>query len=379
MKSPSRFFFALLFTIAAIASQAWSQATPPPQPLPRLVSPEVHADNTVTFRFRAPNAKEVLLGLEGTKAVPMEKDDRGVWSLTTAPLEPDFYGYWFAADGVGGLIDPVNPAVKPNLLNWQSVVHVPGPSSLPWEVNDVPHGVIHHHFYKSGIVGDQRDFYVYTPPLYNPRAKPGYPVLYLLHGFSDDATGWTAVGRANVIFDNLIAQGKVKPMLVVMPLGYGAPEIVSQGFHEDALRQRNFDKFTQALLTEVIPQVESTYHVIRNGNSRAIAGLSMGGSESLLTGLNHLDEFAWIGAFSSGGLPEDFSTEFPALDANANQQLRLLWVACGVDDSLIGTNRKFREWLKSKGVNHTDIETPGVHSWMVWRRNLANFAPLLFR
>jgi len=309
----------------------------------------------------------------------MEKDDRGVWSLTTAPLEPDFYGYWFAADGVGGLIDPVNPAVKPNLLNWQSVVHVPGPSSLPWEVNDVPHGVIHHHFYKSGIVGDQRDFYVYTPPLYNPRAKPGYPVLYLLHGFSDDATGWTAVGRANVIFDNLIAQGKVKPMLVVMPLGYGAPEIVSQGFHDDALRQRNYAKFTQALLTEVIPQVESTYHVIRNRNSRAIAGLSMGGAESLLTGLNHLDEFAWIGAFSSGGLQEDFSVQFPALDANANRQLRLLWVACGVDDSLIGINRKFREWLKSKGVNHADIETPGVHSWMVWRRNLANFAPLLFR
>jgi enterochelin esterase-like enzyme len=262
------------------------------------------------------------------------------------------------------------------------MVHVPGPASLPWEVNDVPHGVIHHHFYKSAVVGDQRDFCVYTPPGYNPRAKQMYPVLYLLHGFSDDASGWSAVGRANVILDNLIAQGKAKPMLVVMPLGYGAPEIVSHGFgafRDDALRQRNFDKFTQALLTEVIPQIESTYHVIKNRNSRAIAGLSMGGAESLLTGLNHLDEFAWIGSFSSGGIQEDFSSQFPALDANANKQIRLLWVACGTEDGLIQINRQIRDWLKSKGVNHTDIETPGMHAWMVWRRNLSNFAPLLFR
>jgi enterochelin esterase family protein len=232
------------------------------------------------------------------------------------------------------------------------------------------------------VVGDERDFYVYTPPGYNPRAKQKYPVLYLLHGFSDDASGWTAVGRANVIIDNLIAQGKVKPMLVVMPLGYGAPEIVAGGFggfRDDALRQRNFDRFTQALLSEVIPQVESTYLVIAKRNSRAIAGLSMGGVESLLTGLNHLDQFAWVGSFSAGGLQPDFSAQFPSLDAGANRQLRALWVACGVDDGLIVPNRKFREWLKSKGIDHADIETPGVHSWMVWRRNLANFSQLLFR
>jgi enterochelin esterase family protein len=381
MKSAFQFLFALLLTITAITSVAQPQAAPPPQPPARLVSPEVHADNTVTFRFRSPNAKEVMLNLEGAKSAPMEKDDQGVWSLTTAPLEPDFYGYAFVADGVG-LIDPSNPRLKPNLLNTQSQVHVPGPASLPWEVNDEPHGVIHHHFYKSGVVGDQRDFYVYTPPGYDPRNKQNYPVLYLLHGFSDDASGWTAVGRANVIFDNLIAQGKMKPMLVAMPLGYGAPEMVSRGFGafgDDALRQRNFDRFTQALLSEIIPQVESTYHVIKNRNSRAIAGLSMGGAESLLTGLNHLDEFAWIGSFSSGGLQENFGAEFPSLDANSSKQLRLLWVACGVDDGLIGINRKLREWLKSKGVEHVDIETPGMHSWMVWRRNLSNFAPLLFR
>jgi enterochelin esterase-like enzyme len=376
MKSTCRFLFLLSLAVASLGSLVQTQTAP----AARLVSPEVRPDQSVTFRFRAPNAKEVLLGLEGTKPVPMEKDDQGVWSLTTAPLEPDYYGYSFIADGVG-LIDPLNPLLKPNLISTQSMVHVLGPPSLPWEVNDVPHGVVHHHFYKSAAVGDERDFYVYTPPAYNPRAKQKYPVLYLLHGFSDDASGWTAVGRANVIIDNLIAQGKVKPMLVVMPLGYGAPEIVAGGFggRDDALRQRNFDRFTQALLTEVIPQVENAYHVIANRNARAIAGLSMGGAESLLTGLNHLDQFAWVGSFSSGGLQADFSAQFPSLDASANQRLRTLWVACGVDDGLIGVNRRFREWLKSKGIDHADIETPGVHSWMVWRRNLADFSQLLFR
>ena len=158
----------------------------------------------------------------------MQKDDSGVWSVTTEPLEPDYYGYSFLADGVG-LIDPRNPLMKPNLLGTQSMVHVPGPPSLPWEINDVPHGVVHHHFYKSGVVGDQRDYYVYTPPRYDPASKKTYPVLYLLHGFSDDASGWTAVGRANVILDNLLAQQKAKPMIVVMTLGYGAPEMLSHG------------------------------------------------------------------------------------------------------------------------------------------------------
>src|SRR5204862_6331322 len=212
-----------------------------------------------------------------------------------------------------------------------------------------PHGEIHHHFYKSGVVGDDRDYFVYTPPGYDPRGKQTYPVLYLLHGFSDDASAWTAVGRANVILDNLIAQGKAKPMLVVMPLGYGAPEVLlpnSGVWRDRAITDRNFDKFREALLTEVIPRVEAEYSVIKDRNSRAIAGLSMGGSESLLTGLNTLDRFAWIGAFSSGGMREEFDAAYPSLDAKANAQIRLRWVACGTDDSLIAINRRFREWPK---------------------------------
>jgi len=370
--------FSLLLFLAATATPSLAQ---PPQRPPRLISPEVQPDNRVTFRFRAPNAKEVKLAREGAEPLPMQKDEQGVWSVTTDALEPDFYGYSFVADDVG-LIDPSNPLMKPNLLNAQSVVHVPGPGSLVWEINDVPHGTIHHHFYRSGVVGDDRDFYVYTPPGYAPGAKRTYPALYLLHGFSDDASAWTAVGRAHVILDNLIAAGKARPMIVVMPLGYGAPEIVSSGvaaFRDASLRQRNYQKFRDALLTEVIPQVETAYRASKDRNSRAIAGLSMGGAESLFTGLNTLDRFAWIGAFSSGGLSEDFKADFPALDAKASTQLRLLWIACGTSDFLITPNRKFRDWLKSKGIQHTTIETPGAHTWMVWRRNLAEFASLLFR
>ena len=370
-----------LFAFLSFATaQQPKPANQPPQMPPWLVTPEVHPDNSVTFRFRAPNAQEVKLGREGTDAVPMQKDDQGVWSVTTAPLPPDYYGYSYSVDGVRNL-DPYNHSLVPNLIMPSSAVHVPDPG-LPWEVSDVPRGEIHHHFYKSSVAGDDRDYYVYTPAGYDAAARKTYPVLYLLHGFSDDASAWTAVGHANVIFDNLIAQGKIKPMIVVMPLGYGTMEMIQLGWgawsHTD-VRDKNFSRFREALLTEVIPKVESEYHITKDRSSRAIAGLSMGGSESLLTGLNNLDKFAWIGAFSSGGIPDEFEKDFPGLDAKANQQIRLLWIACGTEDRLITVNRSLREWLKTKGVQHTDIETPGMHTWMVWRRNLAEFSGLLFR
>lgn len=360
----------------ATAVTLLGQQAPPP-----LRSPEVLPDNRVTFRFRSPNAKEVLLSREGAPRSPMQKDEQGVWTVTTDPLAPDLYGYSFNVDGVR-TIDPSNPQMKPNLLNTDSLVHVPGPASLEWEVGAAVRGELHRHFYKSGVVGDDRDYYVYTPPGYEAGSKKTYPVLYLLHGFSDDASGWSAVGRAHVIMDNLIAQGKAKPMLVVMPLGYGAPEILQRsrtGPRDPSLGQRNMEKFRDALLTEVIPQVEKKYRVANDRNSRAIAGLSMGGSESLFTGLNALDRFAWIGSFSAGGLGADFNTTFPALDEKANQQLKLLWIACGTEDGLIAANRKFLDWLDTKQVRYTKLESPGAHTWMVWRRNLAMFAPMLFQ
>ncbi len=372
-------------TIAALLlglTTAWAQAPAQrPAPPPPIHSPEVHEDKSVTFRFRDPNAKEVMLGMEGAKALPMEKDDQGVWSFTTKALAPDYYGYSIQADGVS-LIDPNNFLLKPNLLYTQSMVHVPGPPSLPWELNDVPHGVVQHRLFKSSVVGDQRDFYVYTPPGYDPAGGKRYPVLYLLHGYSDDASGWTAVGRANVIMDNLIAQGQAKPMIVVMPLGYGAPEIVTRdfgGLRDPGLRKRNYDRFQESLFTEVIPMVEKDFKADTRRDARAIVGLSMGGAESLLVGLNNLDRFAWVGSFSAGGASDDFNATFPNLDEKANAKLHLLWVACGTEDGLIDPNRKFRAWLASRGVKHVDIETPGMHTWMVWRRNLASFAPLLFQ
>lgn len=373
------FLFLLATAFVSFAQQ------PRPQQPPPIQSPEVQSDGRVTFRLRDPNAQHVSVGVAGTaEPYVMQKDQQGVWSVTTPPLTPDLYGYSFNADGVH-LLDPSNHRIIPNLLNPSSEVHVPAPSPQPWEMTDIPHGLIHHHFYRSGIIGDNRDFFVYTPPGYDAIAGTLYPVLYLLHGYSDDASAWTAVGRANLILDTLISQKKVKPMIVVMPLGYGAPEIVQrpQGqrspFNNTGLREKNFNNFTAALINEVIPQVEHAYKVDSNRDARAIAGLSMGGAESLLTGLNHLDKFSWVGAFSAGGLGEDLAAAFPQLNASANQQLHLLWIACGTDDRLITANRNLITWLKGKDIHLTPIETPGMHTWMVWRRNLVNFAPLLFQ
>ncbi|MGH9407163.1 MAG: alpha/beta hydrolase-fold protein [Terriglobia bacterium] len=347
-----------------------------------VVSPEVNADRTVTFRFLDPNAQRVVVTVEGSAhPLPMEKNADGVWTATTPALDPNFYGYSFHADGVP-LIDPANSLIKPNLLNPQSMVLVPGTPPMPWEMSNVPHGVVRHVFYHSNVVGDNRDYYVYTPPGYDPKEKAKYPVLYLLHGYSDDASGWTAVGRANIILDNLLAQGKVKPMIVVMPLGYGAPEIVARtgpGLSRPNLWQENITKFQQALFTEVIPQVETNYRVKADRDDRAIAGLSMGGSESLYVGLNNLDRFAWVGSFSAAVFDTHFDVDYPQLNSSVNSKLHLLWIACGTEDRLVVGNRNFRAWLTSEGIHHADIETPGMHTWMVWRNDLVNFAPLLFQ
>ena len=194
-----------------------------------LQFPNVQPDRRVTFRLKAPYAKNVQLECESLQSVKMEKDDLGIWWFTTDPLDPDYYGYHFVVDGIR-TIDSGNPLIKYNLLNTDSEFHVPGPESLPWEVNYVPHGIVHRHFYKSIVANDDRDYYVYTPPGYKATERKRYPVLYLLHGFSDDASAWCSVGRANIILDNLIARGKAKPMIVVMPLGYGSMDILQHGY-----------------------------------------------------------------------------------------------------------------------------------------------------
>ncbi len=365
-----------LFCLIAVAALSYSQQV--------IQSPDVAGDGHVTFRLRAPNAQRVAVNIEGAKApLVMNKDGEGIWSVVAGPLAQDYYSYSYLVDGVR-LLDPSNPRLVPNLLSPSNYVHVPGPDAQPWDTSDVPHGTVHHHFYRSSVIGDNRDFYVYTPPGYDASASLRYPVLYLLHGFSDDASAWTSVGRANLILDTLISRGQAKPMIIAMPLGYGAPDILKRsgpGSREKGLRQRNYSMFTNALLDEVIPLIERNYRTLTDRDSRAIAGLSMGGAESLLTGLNQLQTFSYIGSFSAGTLSDpDLSVDFPQLTgAFANGHINLLWIACGTDDSLIKNNREIVAWLKARDIRLTAIETPGMHTWTVWRRNLVEFAPLLFR
>jgi enterochelin esterase-like enzyme len=347
-------------------------------------STEVHPDRTVTFLYKDAAATKVELVLGGLpQKLPMEKDATGVWTATTLPLAPEIYGYHFEADGDFRL-DPANPHTSANLVDVSNLIEVPGDTPQLWDPTDVPHGTLHHHIYATGTVlglpQNQNRYFVYTPPGYDPKAKKPYPVLYLLHGWSDSDSGWTAVGRADLIFDNLLAEGKIKPMIVVMPLGYGDMSFLNSFnvWDEPTAIDRNTDLFTKALLTEVLPRVETEYHVSKDRNDRAIAGLSMGGLESLQIGLTHTDQFAWVGGFSSAIHNLDYTQVLPSLDPKT-ANLRLLWIACGTEDSLIKPNRRFIAFLKTKDMPVTQIETPGFHTWMVWRDNLIHFTPLLFR
>jgi enterochelin esterase-like enzyme len=376
----------IVITLGAFLSVAAQTPQPerPRAPMEPVRSPEVDKDGRVTFRLRAPNAKQVTVNRAGTRPVPMQKDEQGVWSLTTDPLPPDIYPYSFNVDGLT-LADPSNPLVKPIVMGGnQSLAHVPGGPDLMWEVQDAPRGTLHQHFYRSVIAGEDREYYVYTPPGYTPSTRREYPVLYLLHGLTDDASAWIKGGRANVIFDNLIAQGKAKPMIVVMPLGYPfaniTQNIYQKLFREPAAQRPSVDDFSRTVRDELIPQIEKTYRAAKGRDARAIAGLSMGGMHSLYIGLNYPDQFGWIGSFSGAinWYGDDFAGYFPSLDAQTASKFRLIWIACGTEDGLIVQNRKFQTWLKDKGVRFTYKETPGGHTWMVWKRNLAELTPLLF-
>jgi enterochelin esterase-like enzyme len=349
-----------------------------------LISPEIRPDNSVTFRLKAPTATGVVVRCEG-KVWPMVKDTNGVWLVSTEPLDPDIYTYSIIVDELR-INDPSNPFLKPSLIDTESQFRIPGPATLPWEINDVPHGVIHRQHYKSKVIGEERDVLVYTPPGYNPASRKTYPVLYLLHGFSDTENAWIDVGRANVILDNLIARKQAKPMIVVMPLGYGNMHILDGGWEAKKrpgylqIHDDSFAKFRDSLFDEIMPMVEKSYHASNKRIERAIAGLSMGGEQALMFGLNAPDRFAWIGAFSTGGLEMDLDQKFAGVTDGVNKRLRLVWVSCGKeDDDHFESNVKLNQWLTAKGIVHTWVEQPGRHSFFMWRRALAEFAPLLFQ
>ena len=337
------------------------------------VSPEVHGDRTVTFRLRAPDAKEVKVGGEWPGGSTSLTNNDGVWSTTIGPLEPDIYGYSLTLDGVT-IVDPGNPWVKPMRASRTSGLEIPGHPPRLWEWQAVPHGTVHEHDYYSKSLNAKRRLHVYTPPGYEKNSKE-YPVLYLFHGSGDNDATWTELGRAHFIADNLQAQQKAQPMIIVMPDGHaftGNPTQVSTN-----LISRNVSAFSDDLLKDVLPLVESTYRVKANRNNRAIIGLSMGGGQSLNVGMRHRNLFAWVGGMSSylPGSEKLVEELFP----DSKSDLKLLWIACGKDDRLIENARELSTALKAKGVAHEFKETAGNHSWPVWRRHLGEFMPLLFR
>ena len=382
------FLFAA-FLSCGLALSAQQPSTRPPSPVPLapapVMTPAVHPNGSVTFTLAMPHAGQVQVQVEGfAKPFSMTRDSSGDWTYTLPPVPPEYYSYSFLVDGTN-VVDPHNIVTKPSAFRVQSVFLVPGHQL--WEVRDVPHGTVNRHEYTSAIVKRTSPYYVYTPPGFNPADGRRYPVLYLLHGYSDESWAWTDMGKADVILDNLIAAGKVRPMIVVMPLGYGDMDMIRRGWAawtDTALVRRNFTRFTDALYGEVMPRVMAEYPISASREDHAIAGLSMGGAETLLVGLNHPQDFAWIGAFSAGGIGSGpFGPLFPGLTpasaAGFDRDNRLLWISVGTEDGLLEPNRSLIAWLKEQGLHPMAVETPGMHAWMVWRDNLANFLPLLFQ
>ena len=344
-----------------------------------LQSPEVSADHHVTFRILAPKASEVTLTgdwLGSTPPPKLSKDERGVWSVTLGPFEPSIYIYSFTVDGAA-IPDPVNPRIKLRARTSASMVEVKDDAPAFWEPRDVPHGAVEINWEKSkAIAGETRAIWIYTPPDYAKTTRR-YPVLYLLHGSNDTAAGWTMAGNANFVLDNLLADGKALPMIVVMPFGHATPFGVppsAGGVTNDAL-------FEDYVLKDVIPTVEARYRVSPGRENRAIAGLSMGGGQSLRIGLGHLDLFSAVASFS-GAIPADFETRFAGLlkdSKGTNERIKTFWIGCGQQDSLFGRSKNLSELLTKYQVRHVFHPTDGVHNYTVWRKYLAEYAPLLFR
>ena len=372
----------LLFaTLALLSNIAFSQMGPPSPPPMTTANP----DHSITFRLAYPSAKQVTVATDALlKPLAMTQDPSGEWTATTPPLPPERYGYTFVVDGVR-MLDPLNRDVHPNFVDLYSDILVPDSPPAPWELTDIPHGDVTRHAFTTHIglhyPDNQTAYVVYTPPGYDAKRKGGYPVLYLLHGFSDTEEGWTRAGKAHLMLDRLLADGKIVPMVVVMPRGYGDFDVVHRGPGippNPAANQQNVPLFIQTLTDEVIPAVDRSYNVAKGRENRAIAGLSMGGEESLTAGLTHPDLFAWVGGMSSAVPRSDLDTRFAGLDAK-KANLRLLWVSCGTDDRLITPNRAFVAWAKQKGLPVTPVEMPGAHTFIVWRNSLLQLAPLLFR
>lgn len=365
------------FKYPAVKSKVLQETEPPTQSSQRVVSPEVHRDRRVTFRFLGRDAAQVQVDLAGRDR-PLSQDAHGVWEYTSESLDPGIYDYKFKVDGAS-VTDPSNRWLK-KWLTCASMVEVPGDPPRVTEQQAVPHGVVHRHIYASQTTGTQRAAMVYTPPGYHAQSKDRYPVVVLCHGFGDDETAWTEVGRAHLIADNLIASGKMEPMVIVMPHGHPVP-LAERTWSED-YGARNSAAMVKDIVEDLLPLTEQLFHVTADPERRAIVGLSMGGGHAIVGGMLHPDRFGWVGAFSAAVPEGELSTAHPQLVQNvedANRQRKLFWIACGVDDFLIERNREFNDQLNLHGVPHTYVETQGAHHWSVWRDYLPTFLQQLFR
>jgi enterochelin esterase-like enzyme len=367
---------------------------------PQFTSPEILPDKRITFRLYAPEATSVALRGGDIPAPAREnaqftKGANGVWEMTTGPVVPGAYRYVYVVNGVG-VIDPRNTAISESNTTTWSVATVPGSDLM--DTKDVPHGAVSAVYYQSTALGRTRRMHVYTPPGYES-GKDKYPVFYLLHGAGDCDDSWTSVGRANFILDNLIATNKVKPMIVVMPAGHTNAGGGGRGAAGPGGAPPR-DEFVDDFVKDVMPYVEKHYRVIADRSHRAIAGLSMGGSQTLNIGIPNLDKFAYVGVYSSGILgggrggrgaaSADGATAPPfgaaweqqnlaALDNPATKKgLKVLWFSTGVEDGLMPTTKNTVELLKKHGFEPVMKESPGGHTWLNWRNYLIEFTPQLF-
>ena len=401
-------------TVAAIAvaisAALMAQQPPPAAPArPMLRSPEIHPDRTVTFRLLAPKATEVTLNgsWDNGTNLKMTKDDAGVWSTTIGPLAPQLWGYWFTVDGVKAL-DPGNAETQRDGARYDNLLMISGSESEWWDFRDVQHGTVQAVWYPSPTLKlASRRMMVYTPPGYETNNQK-YPVLYLLHGGGDE-DAWLTMGRANIIMDNLIAAGKAKPMIVVMPNG-NATQTVSQGFGYGPTPARQTvqapapppvqaeqatagraggaggrggapqpyaGSYPESLVKDVIPFVEKRFRVLAAKDDRAIAGLSMGGGHTLAATNNNPGAFAYIGVFSSGPqvIDEAFQKQIAAVKAGG---VKFYWLGAGTTDMARERTVKLSELVKNEGFNTTYREIPGRHYWFLWRDFLVQYAQIAF-
>jgi enterochelin esterase-like enzyme len=393
-------FAALLVFACAAHSQAQQPAAPGAAGRgaapARVNSPEVLPDNRVTFRLRAPQATAVLVNGDwpGGRGLRMTKDAAGVWSVTTEPLTPEIWSYTFSVDGVT-MLDPGNYHAMRDGGRYLSPVLVPGEASALYQTRNVPHGAVSAVWYPSPVLKAERRLLVYTPPGYEGTTAR-YPTMYLFHGGSADEEAWNLLGVFNVIMDNLIAQGKAKPMIVVLPNAYwNEAAVLDVGTARPVAAAppagggQSYDQAEEDIVKGIIPFVEKRFRALTGRENRAITGLSMGGGIAINVGLKRLDVFASVGEFSSGmfGLVggyaaydiDKISPGFLKDSGATNRKLKLLYFSCGTEDPRMPFQTKAVDDLRAHGIKLTFRSFPGAHEWRVWRSSLADFAPLLFR